>query len=134
MKGPRSDEMNDLRGIPPAEGSELSDDVLVAAAAAGDDVAFAELVTRHLPRVYGLAVHLLDDPVEAEDATQELLMRAHAHLPAFRGSCSFATWFYRIAVNVCRDLARRRKVRQRAIDLARVDRLWADERYAVDPE
>ena len=106
----------------------------MAAAAAGDDVAFAELVTRHLPRVYGLAVHLLDDPVEAEDATQELLMRAHAHLPAFRGSCSFATWFYRIAVNVCRDLARRRKVRQRAIDLARVDRLWADERYAVDPE
>jgi RNA polymerase sigma-70 factor, ECF subfamily len=134
MKGLWSHEMHNIRGGPPHESSEPSDDALVVAAAAGDDVAFAALVARHLPRVYSLAVHLLDDREEAEDATQEVLMRAHAHLPTFRGSSSFATWLYRIGINVCRDLVRRRQVRQRAIDLARVDRLWADERYAVDPE
>jgi RNA polymerase sigma-70 factor (ECF subfamily) len=127
-------EMSELRGSPAARSGELSDDALVGAAAAGDDDAFAALVSRHLPRLYGLAVHLLDDREEAEDATQEVLLRAHAHLPSFRGSSSVATWLYRIAVNVCRDMLRRRQVRQRAIQMTRIDRLWADERYAVDPE
>jgi RNA polymerase sigma-70 factor (ECF subfamily) len=126
--------MSALQGSPATESSELPDDGLVVAAAAGDGDAFAALVARHLPRVYALAVHLLEDHEEAKDATQEVLLRAHGHLAAFRGSSSFATWFYRIAVNVCRDLLRRRTVRQRAIELTRVDRLWADERYAVDPE
>jgi RNA polymerase sigma-70 factor (ECF subfamily) len=135
MKGPPSHEMSDLRGSLATESSEPSDDALVVAAVGGDDDdAFAALVARQLPRVYALAVQLLDDREEAEDATQEMLLRAHVHLAAFRGSSSFATWFYRIALNVRRDVLRRREVRQRVIALTRVDRLWADERYGVDPE
>jgi RNA polymerase sigma-70 factor (ECF subfamily) len=114
--------------------SQPSDEKLVLAAIAGHDDAFALLVTPYLPRVHGLAMRLLDDREEAEDAIQETLLRAHAHLPAFRGSSSFATWFYRIAANACRDALRRRVVRERAIAFSRIDRLWADERYAVDPE
>jgi RNA polymerase sigma-70 factor (ECF subfamily) len=122
------------QGSPESKGGELADDALLVAAVAGDADAFAALVGRHLPRVYALAAHLLQDDEEAKDATQEALIRAHAHLASFRQSSSFSTWFYRIAVNVCRDSLRRQTVRQRAVELTRVDRLWADERYAVDPE
>jgi RNA polymerase sigma-70 factor (ECF subfamily) len=91
-------------------------------------------VTRHTQRLYGLALRLLGNSEEAEDAIQEAFIRAYTQLASFRGSASFATWLYRITLNVCRDQLRRRQVRQRTAELARVDQLWADERYTVDPE
>lgn len=114
--------------------SEPDDETLVGAVLAGNVALFTPLVTRHTQRLYGLALRLLGDSEEAEDATQEAFIRAYAQLASFRGSASFATWLYRITLNVCRDQLRRRQVRQRTAELARVDQLWADERYTVDPE
>lgn len=113
---------------------EPDDNEIVAAILAGDAAQFAALVTRHTDRVYGLALHLLSNSEEAEDATQEAFIRAYAHLNTFHSSASFATWLYRIAINVCRDQLRRRQARGQTIELSRVAQLWADERYSVDPE
>jgi RNA polymerase sigma-70 factor (ECF subfamily) len=86
----------------------MEDGELVARARGGDDGAFGELVRRHELNVRRLATGLLGDPVEAEDAAQEVFLKAYEHMGSFRGDASFSTWIHRIAVNHCRDMLRRR--------------------------
>ena len=89
-----------------AAGSEQTD---VALASAGDPAAFGRLYFRHAARIKALARRLLG-PVDAEDGTQEVFVRAWQRLAQFRGEASFATWLHRLAVNVLlRELERSRK-------------------------
>lgn len=76
---------------------------------AGDPGAVEALVQTHQPAVYRLALSILDDPAEADEAAQETFLAALRALPSYRGDAAFATWLYRIAVNV--SLGRRRKGR-----------------------
>ncbi|HEY3994023.1 MAG TPA: sigma-70 family RNA polymerase sigma factor [Ktedonobacteraceae bacterium] len=126
--------MNDAQSASLAESSEPGDNALAAAVLAGDTTMFGVLVTRHTHRIYGLALRLLGNSEEAEDATQEAFLRAYAHLASFRGSASFASWLYRIMLNVCRDQLRRRQAHERTVELSHIDQLWSDEHYTVDPE
>ncbi len=57
------------------------------------------LLTRHQPWIFNLAVRMLLRRADAEDATQEVLIKAYKALPEFRGESGFRTWLYRIAVN-----------------------------------
>ena len=67
----------------------------------GDEQAFAELVRRHSPRVFRLAVSILGREFvpEAEDLTQEVFLKAHGAIRSFRGEAEFSSWIYRIAFN-----------------------------------
>ena len=77
---------------------------------------------------------MLRDRAEAEDAVQETAVRAIRSIHTFRGDAALSTWLTRICVNVCRDRIRG-LVQQRAmLDAARVEALWCDETYTVDPE
>src|ERR1035437_10137889 len=73
------------------------------------DVAFAGRSDAALRRGYGLAVYLLDDSLEAEDATQEALARAWRARRSLREPAAFDAWLDRILVNICRDRLRRRR-------------------------
>lgn len=87
---------------------EASDDArLVRAAQAGDVGAFEVLVSRHQDRVYRVCLRMLGDVTEAEDATQDVLVRAWRSLDRYRGEAALSTWLYRLAVNRCIDLGRR---------------------------
>lgn len=66
---------------------------------AGDEEACARLVTDHQRMVYHLALHLLADPQEALDLSQEVFLRVFRTLPQFRGQSTLRTWIYRIVVN-----------------------------------
>lgn len=94
--------------------AELADEALVAAWVDGDRGAFDELVRRYSRRVYGICFRYFGDATDAEDAAQDafvaLLRRAHT----FAGTASFSTWMYRVAVNACNDLARKRSRRPQA--------------------
>ncbi len=127
-------DMNDEHHTSTLEKSELDDQALVAGVLAGNTSLYTTLVARHTDRIYGLALRLLGNSQEAEDVVQETFIRAYAHLNTFRSAASFATWLYRIALNACRDQLRRRQVRERTVEFSRVNQLWADERYSVDPE
>lgn len=85
-----------------------SDETLLRASADGDDRAFEELMRRHEDRIFALAVRMCGDRGEALDATQESFIRAFRQAPKFRGDSAFGTWLYRIAVNCCNDLLRKR--------------------------
>jgi RNA polymerase sigma-70 factor, ECF subfamily len=67
----------------------------------GDPNAFGEIVRLHQRRIYRLAVHMLRDRTEAEDATQETFLRAYRALAQFEGKSALYTWLHRIAIHVC---------------------------------
>jgi RNA polymerase sigma-70 factor (ECF subfamily) len=68
-------------------------------AVAGDESAFGRLYGRHAKRIHMLARRLVG-PDEADDATQDIFIRAWSKLKLFRGESSFGTWLHRLAVNL----------------------------------
>ncbi len=98
-------------GAPAAakNGFMRSDQDLVASHLKGETSAFAELVTRYTGPIYNLAFRLTGDCAEAENVTQESFMRAYAALPGSRTELAFKPWLFQIAVNLCRDLARKKR-------------------------
>ena len=74
----------------------------------GDSRAFEQLMTRFQKRVVGTAWHVLGNREDARDAAQEVFLKVYRHLKKFRAGEDFSAWLYRITVNVCRDLHRRR--------------------------
>lgn len=90
---------------------QRSDERLLALVALADHAAFRVLGARHLPRVHRIAWRMLGDPSEAEEVAQEALLRVWVHAPRFEAGrgARFATWLYRIVLNLCRDRQRRRR-------------------------
>ncbi|MFZ6028454.1 MAG: RNA polymerase sigma factor [Chloroflexota bacterium] len=86
---------------------------LIARCVAGELAAQEEWVRQnHLP-VYRLALATLDDPAEADDIAQEVLLTALDALKSFRGDATLRTWLYTLTVNACRGRMRKQRVRQR---------------------
>ena len=85
-----------------------TDRALVEHAAAGEGVAVEELVRRHQPWIYNIAIRMLAHPHDAEDATQEILIKAITRLSSFEGRSSVRTWLYRIVVNHVLNMKRGR--------------------------
>lgn len=74
---------------------------------AGDPGAFEEIVEAHQGRIATLCRYLLGNAADAEDATQDVFIKAFKSLPAFRPDAALSTWLYRIAVNTCIDRKRK---------------------------
>lgn len=74
----------------------------------GDDAAFDQLMASTQDRILSLAWRLLGNVEDARDAAQETYLRVYRHLGRYRPDHDFEAWLYRIAVNVCRDVYRRR--------------------------
>ena len=89
--------------------SAEQDRITVQAALAGDQSAFADLVTRYQSAVFNMAYRMLGDPTEAEDAAQEVFVRAWNQLRTFHLDRRFSTWLLSIASHHCIDMLRRRK-------------------------
>jgi RNA polymerase sigma factor (sigma-70 family) len=88
---------------------DLEDRALVARARSGDRAALEELVQRHQGWIYNIAIRMLHHPQDAEDATQEILIKAVTRLSSFEGRSSFRTWLYRIVVNHVLNMKRGRR-------------------------
>jgi len=75
----------------------------VTRACAGDASAVETLIKAVQNGIYTLAIRTLWCPEDAEDATQEILMRIVTHLSSFRGESRFTSWCYSVAVNYLRS-------------------------------
>ena len=92
---------------PPAE---LPDDrALARHAQSGDRRSFDELVRRYQKKVYRIAFGILRSTHDADDAVQEVFLRAYRYLPSFDLGRSFEGWLMGIAMNQARTLRGRRR-------------------------
>lgn len=89
---------------------ETTEADLLARFAAGDQAAARDLTRRLAPRIHALARRMLNDPAEAEDVTQEAMLRLWRIAPDWRDEgAAVGTWLYRVAGNLCIDRLRRRR-------------------------
>lgn len=90
---------------------------------AGDDSAFAELVSQFQDRVIGLLYHLLGNADEAEDLAQEVFLRVYRSRERYEPTAKFSTWLFTIVNNIARNAIRdRRRRREReTLDVNRSD-------------
>ncbi|MDR6227602.1 sigma-70 family RNA polymerase sigma factor [Desmospora profundinema] len=82
---------------------------LIRLAQAGNQAAFIELIQPYHRSIYSLAYRKLRHPQEAEDITQETILRVYSHLNRFRNGHRFSSWIYRIARNLCIDRLRKKQ-------------------------
>jgi RNA polymerase sigma-70 factor (ECF subfamily) len=82
---------------------------LLVAARGGDLWAFEEVIRRHRRAVYRVALRMLGNPADAEDAAQDVFLQAWRALPGYRGESSASTWLYRIVANRCLNVLRARR-------------------------
>jgi RNA polymerase sigma-70 factor, ECF subfamily len=90
---------------------ELGDRELVRRAQGEDKQAFEELIRRHQQRVFAVASGILRKPQDVEDIAQQVFLKAYFSLKKFDQRAAFTTWLYKITVNECWDLLRKKKVR-----------------------
>lgn len=106
---------------------------LVSALNSGDARAVQVMVrTYHIP-LFRLALSMLDDADEADEATQDAFLLALKKIDSFRGQADFKTWLYAITLNVCRGRLRKRHSRER---IARLVQAWfsPDKHAPAQPE
>lgn len=70
------------------------------------DAAFGRVYTENVKAVYYLALRLLGNPAQAEDAAHDVFVRAYRNWDRFRGEASVRTWLYRITLNLCQNVQR----------------------------
>ena len=106
-----------LTGLAGAGASEAgksrrdNDRELVKRAQKEDKEAFEELVRRHQARVFAVAGGILRNKEDVEDIAQQVFLKAYFSLKRFDQRAAFSTWLYKITVNECWDLLRKRKAR-----------------------
>ena len=77
---------------------------------AGDIDAVQELFEAHRTRIYRVCLLYTDSSDDAKDVLQETFLRAYRSVGRFRGDSSFTTWLTRIAINICLNLRRDRRL------------------------
>ncbi|HXO04056.1 MAG TPA: sigma-70 family RNA polymerase sigma factor [Candidatus Sulfotelmatobacter sp.] len=100
----------------PSQVVKEDEPLLVAAAQAGDIVAFETLVGRYERKILRLAQNITQNREDAEDVMQEAFLKAYEHLSGFQGNSRFYTWLVRIAVNQALMKLRKRRPNQVSID------------------
>jgi DNA-directed RNA polymerase specialized sigma24 family protein len=88
-------------------GGDSTDVELVELAKAGNRTALEKLILRHQAWIYNIAIRMVFQPDDAEEVTQEVLVKVITKLSTFKGESKFRTWLYRIAANHVLNLKRR---------------------------
>ncbi len=91
-----------------AERKDVTFSLLIKLARAGESGAFDQIMIRHQRKVVSLAWRVLGNEEDARDAAQETFLRVYKYLCKYDEQQDFAGWLYRITINVCRDMARKR--------------------------
>lgn len=81
---------------------------IVKLAQAGDNDALNKLLTEYRPMIFATAMTIFRNKIDADDATQEIMVRISKKLHSFRGESSFAGWIYPVSHNLCIDLVKKK--------------------------
>ncbi len=86
---------------------KANDLILIRRFQRGDASAFEEIIFRYQDKIYNFCRHMLGNASDAEDAAQDVFLKAYQNLNKFKPEASLYTWLYRIAVNTCIDYKRK---------------------------
>lgn len=86
--------------------------LLLDKAKSGDIAAFEELIEGYQRKIFNIALRIVGNYDDANDLSQEVLIRIFKSIGSFKEQSSFSTWIYRITTNVCLDDIRKRKNRR----------------------
>src|SRR5215468_249791 len=109
LEGPGAAGAARARIVKPVETAD--DRELVRRSQREDKEAFEELIRRHQHRVFAVAGGILRRREDVEDIAQQVFVKAYFSLKRFDQRAAFSTWLFKITVNECWDLLRRKKVR-----------------------
>jgi RNA polymerase sigma-70 factor, ECF subfamily len=103
--------------VPGAPTAAPAETVNTRAAMEDEDrgLTFEALIEKYHKKIYNLILRSINDPVEAEDLTQETFLNAFRSFHSFRGECKIHTWLCQIAINQCKNRFRQRD-RRRAVE------------------
>ncbi len=85
---------------------------LISRAQDGDVTAFEALIAEHQQNIFSIAYRMAKNRDDAEDMTQEILVKIFKNLKKFKGDSKFSTWIYRVATNTCLDEIQKRNRHQ----------------------
>jgi RNA polymerase sigma-70 factor, ECF subfamily len=110
--GPANGQVGGTTGAGTAKARAAADDRELVRRAQGEDKeAFEELIRRHQNRVFAVASGILRRREDVEDIAQQVFVKAYFSLKRFDQRAAFSTWLYKITVNECWDMLRKKKVR-----------------------
>ena len=89
--------------------SKQNEKILINRCMNGDIEAFEELISDYEKRVFNIAFRMIGNYNDAEDISQEIFIKVFKSIKNFKGNSSFYTWLYRIVVNECYDIAKKKK-------------------------
>ena len=115
-----------------------SDEILVAKCQKGDKQAFELLIKKYQRRIFHLIYRITQDPAVVESLAQDVFLKAYRSISSFRGTSSFYTWLYRIAVNTSLSYIKKESVgenREKRVDVdLDTSNLTVDSMKIEDPE
>ena len=95
----------------------MNEKELIKKAKEGHIESFENLIEAHEKRVYNISLKMLKNEQDAFDAAQDTFLKAFKYISKFKEESSFSTWIYRIAVNVCLDIIKKKKETQNQISI-----------------
>ena len=104
---------------------------LIAAAQSGDLAAFEQIIRQYERLVLVTALRLLGNLADAQDASQEVFLRLYRNLGKVESSAAISSWLYRVTVNLCLDMRRKRPVSLPMEDAAMTPAAGADPQQAT---
>jgi RNA polymerase sigma-70 factor (ECF subfamily) len=107
---------SNLDSLKASTSSQLSENEAVRLAQEGDSEGFERLYQLHSRRVYGLCLHMVKNPDEAEDLTQSAFLQTVRKIQTFRADARFSTWLHRLTVNIVLMHFRKRKHSEISLD------------------
>jgi len=90
---------------------------LIERSVAGDHAAFEQIMIHSQQRVMAMSWRMLGNDADARDASQEVFLRVYKYLKRYDQNQDFFAWVYRITVNVCRDILKKRQHNNRMVPL-----------------
>jgi len=126
--------MSEMQNGPSSRASaqllEMRDEDLIVLVQQGQRKAYDILVTRYKNRLYNFILKMVANPTEAEELTQETLIRAYIYADKYREIARFSTWLFTIATNLVRNNIR--KIKRRPYTVA-IDPAPDEDKMPVDP-
>ncbi len=118
----------------------MTDQEIIQQILSGQTEAYGELIRQYNKKVVGYCLSMLSNQTEAQEAAQDIFVKAYHSLRKFKGNSSFSTWLYRITTNHCLDILRKR-TRRKTVSLDalveaegdHIERLFAVESTAASP-